>query len=90
MHPPNNRYLYLPHKYNDSGGDDDAGAHHLFRRYALDEHHTFASWFHPSKAELLRLIDSFMNRTGKFALQGYPYKLGLLLHGPPGTLTLSM
>ena len=23
--------------------------------------------------------------TGKYAIKGYPHKLGLLLHGPPGT-----
>ncbi|KAJ0389370.1 hypothetical protein ATCC90586_011178 [Pythium insidiosum] len=26
-----------------------------------------------------------MNKTGKFAIRGFPYKLGFLLHGPPGT-----
>ena len=26
-----------------------------------------------------------MNKSGKYAVQGYPHKLGLLLHGPPGT-----
>jgi SpoVK/Ycf46/Vps4 family AAA+-type ATPase len=33
----------------------------------------------------LRLIDSFRNKTGKFAKQGFPKKLGVLLWGPPGT-----
>ncbi|KAJ0388540.1 hypothetical protein ATCC90586_011198 [Pythium insidiosum] len=26
-----------------------------------------------------------MNKTGKFSIRGFPYKLGFLLHGPPGT-----
>ncbi len=83
--PPCPRYLYLPHKYKEEdGGDDETGAHHLFRRYQLSDQYTFASWFHPRKPEVLKLVDSFLYRTGKFALPGYPYKLGILLHGPPG------
>ncbi|KAF1336104.1 Mitochondrial chaperone bcs1-b, partial [Globisporangium splendens] len=31
------------------------------------------------------LLDNFTTRSGKFAIKGFPYKLGLLLHGPPGT-----
>jgi hypothetical protein len=30
-------------------------------------------------------VDSFLGRKGKFAISGYPHKLGFLLHGPPGT-----
>ena len=26
-----------------------------------------------------------MFKIGKYAIKGYPHKLGLLLHGPPGT-----
>lgn len=29
-------------------------------------------------------VDAFANKTGKFAIKGYPNKLGFLLHGPPG------
>ena len=36
-------------------------------------------------AKLLGLLKHFVNRTGKYAVQGYPHKFGLLLHGPPGT-----
>ncbi|KAE8975968.1 hypothetical protein PR003_g26787 [Phytophthora rubi] len=40
--------------------------------------------------ELLKLANDkkryiFVARSGKFAVKGFPYKLGLLLHGPPGT-----
>ena len=31
------------------------------------------------------LLDHFMKKTGKFAVPGFPHKLGLLLYGPPGT-----
>ena len=30
-------------------------------------------------------LKHFQAKTGKYAVQGYPHKLGLLLHGPPGT-----
>src|SRR5690349_13652291 len=41
--------------------------------------------FFPSKVELLQIVDHFMNKTSKYAIKGYPHKLGLLLYGPPGT-----
>ena len=36
------------------------------------------------EGEILRLLDDFEKR-GKYSIAGYPHKLGLLLHGPPGT-----
>merc|ERR1712070_564985 len=42
-------------------------------------------FFHPDKESMLALVDHFTNKTGKFAIAGFPHKLGLLLHGPPGT-----
>lgn len=33
-------------------------------------------------------VDAFTNKTGKFAIKGYPNKLGFLLHGPPGECKL--
>lgn len=56
-----------------------------FRRYALSDDKTFARWFHADKAALLALVDRFLCKAGKFAIEGYPHKLGVLLHGPPGT-----
>ena len=55
------------------------------RRYALSDEKTFASLFHPDKEAILRLIDAFVRKDGKYAIPGYGHKLGLLLHGPPGT-----
>ena len=55
------------------------------RRYELSSEKTFDSLFFPEKANLLYLLDHFSNKTGKFAVPGFPHKLGLLLHGPPGT-----
>ena len=56
-----------------------------YTRYKLSDEKTFDSLFFRAKADLLRLLQQFRTRTGKYAIKGYPHKLGLLLHGPPGT-----
>jgi len=38
-----------------------------------------------SQEQLLALLKHFTAKTGKYSVPGYPHKLGLLLHGPPGT-----
>jgi chaperone BCS1 len=55
------------------------------RRYALGNDKTFDNVFFEEKASLLQLLDHFENKTGKFSIEGFPNKLGLLLYGPPGT-----
>ncbi|KAG6610979.1 mitochondrial chaperone BCS1-B [Phytophthora cinnamomi] len=57
----------------------------VYKRYALSGEKSFKNLFFDEKPQLLQLLDSFMARSGKFAIKGFPYKLGLLLHGPPGT-----
>lgn len=56
-----------------------------YKRYALGEEKTFENLFFEEKEQLLQLLANFQNRAGKFAIKGFPYKLGVLLHGPPGT-----
>ena len=51
----------------------------------LSDAKTFDCYFHYGNAALLALVADFQAKRGKFAIQGYPDKLGLLLHGPPGT-----
>ena len=51
----------------------------------LSEEKTFASFFHDERDAIVRLLDDFLLKAGKFAIPGYPHKLGLLLFGPPGT-----
>eukprot|EP00760_Papus_ankaliazontas_P002234 PhM_4_TR10904/c0_g1_i1/m.49327/K08900/BCS1; mitochondrial chaperone BCS1 len=78
-----------------SGGDKKEGdeeteeeksaTKHLFKKYPLSEDRTFKSLFFQEKIRLLSLVDQFVDRSGKFAIAGFPYKLGVLLHGPPGT-----
>ena len=56
-----------------------------YKRYALTDSKTFSTLFIPKKQDLMSLVDSFMNSQGKYAIDGYPQKLGLLLWGEPGT-----
>ena len=63
-------------------GDDDATK---YKRYKLSDHKRFDSLFFAEKTSLLTLLSDFNDRAGKYAVAGYPHKLGLLLHGPPGT-----
>lgn len=56
-----------------------------FARYCLSNDKTFESLFIPEKTRLLSMLDHFTSKTGKYAIPGFPHKLGFLLHGPPGT-----
>ncbi|KAF0761810.1 hypothetical protein AaE_003390 [Aphanomyces astaci] len=74
------RYLYMA---TSTEVTDDAAP--LCKRYALGEDKTFNSLFFEEKDALLTLLNNFDLKRGKFGIPGFPYKLGLLLHGPPGT-----
>merc|ERR1712232_61762 len=65
------------------GGNPQTGK--KFRRYKLAETKTFDCIFFPEKPVLLKISNDFMKKEGKYSIPGYPHKLGLLLHGPPGT-----
>jgi chaperone BCS1 len=81
----NSRYLY---ELKTSAGKDDENDNsdgRCYKRYKLSEEKTFESLFFKEKDSLLKIMDNFINRKGKYAIKGYPHKLGLLLHGPPGT-----
>jgi hypothetical protein len=56
-----------------------------YKRYKLSEEKTFGSLFFKEKENVLKIIKHFTSKTGKYGIAGYPHKLGLLLHGPPGT-----
>jgi chaperone BCS1 len=86
----NSRYIYeLKMKEiklggnKDGCGSGDEGCSYM--RYKLSDHKTFESLFFRQKEGLLNSIQHFTERTGKYAIKGYPHKLGVLLHGPPGT-----
>ena len=82
------RYMFMMLHGKGSGGDDEGSggpSKRLYKRYELSNEKTFESLFFPGKLPLLHLLDHFQAKTGKFAIQGFPHKLGLLLYGPPGT-----
>ncbi len=56
--------------------EDGASTSHSYKRYQLSDEKTFDS---------IGIVNNFTKKTGKYAIIGYPNKLGLLLHGPPGT-----
>ncbi|CBZ29921.1 conserved hypothetical protein [Leishmania mexicana MHOM/GT/2001/U1103] len=86
------RYLYQPLltrsnlRFGSNGAErgHNEGAMEC-NRYPLHSGKTFQSLFFPAKPRLIQLIDDFEKKTGKYAIPGYPQKLVLLLHGPPGT-----
>lgn len=78
------RYFYI--QAGTKASQSDASQQVVaYKRYALGEEKTFDNLFFDDKPQVLTLLDTFMNKTGKFAIRGFPYKLGFLLHGPPGT-----
>jgi len=80
------RYLYMPALGTSTVGDDDSSSGTpKYKRYRLSEEKTFNSLFFPEKDSLLQLVGNFTEKKGKYAIEGYPYKLGVMLHGPPGT-----
>lgn len=79
------RHLYELRKKGDNKETDDSRQVSYYNRYELSDEKSFQSLFFQEKDSLLSVIDHFQNKTGKYAVPGYPHKLGLLLHGPPGT-----
>lgn len=80
------RYLYELKNSKASGSDEDGNSSgRKYKRYQLSDEKTFESLFFKEKERVLKVVDHFENKTGKYSIKGYPHKLGLLLHGPPGT-----
>jgi len=73
--------------YYDLKGFDGRGHHRFpsFMHANLSDEKTFGSLFSYNFDPLIELVEKFQSRSGKYAIPGYPYKLGLLLSGPPGT-----
>ncbi|TMW57896.1 hypothetical protein Poli38472_013370 [Pythium oligandrum] len=78
------RYFYIQSGTKESGSDSKTSTV-AYKRYTLGEEKTFENLFFDEKANVMQLLDNFMKKSGKFAIKGFPYKLGFLLHGPPGT-----
>jgi chaperone BCS1 len=79
------RYLYEMSNGAETKDDEEDTSTKRFKRYQLSDEKTFDSLFFKEKETIINLINHFTNKTGKYAIKGYPHKLGLLLHGPPGT-----
>jgi len=85
------RYMYIMQASGAADEEEDDGNKGpKYKRYKLVGNKTFDSLFLPEKQSLINLLDQFMSREGKFAIPGFPLKLGLLLYGPPGTGKTSM
>jgi mitochondrial chaperone BCS1 len=79
------RYLFTPFSQAMDSEETTSKNRTIYKRYRLSDDKQFCHFFHREKENMMYLIDKFQTKTGKFAIQGYPHKLGLLLHGPPGT-----
>ncbi|KAG9401554.1 hypothetical protein AC1031_009424 [Aphanomyces cochlioides] len=67
------RYMYVALPAADKSDDNNANhAVQTFKRYALGEDKTFDSLFFDDKPTLLHLLDNFLEKKGKFAIQGFP------------------
>jgi chaperone BCS1 len=76
----NNDRYYFDLKSNESRRTSPS-----FQRYVLGDEKTFETLFSHQCHKLQKIVDQFEAKTGRYSIQGYPYKLGLLLSGIPGT-----
>lgn len=85
------RYMYTLEMESTTKIDKDRralsaeGPYTQARRYKMMMQKSFDSIFFPQKKELLTIVDAFLNKSGVYAIKGYAHKLGLMLHGEPGT-----
>lgn len=86
--PRNARWFYemkaREFSFGGSNGENANSNPLLYKRFMLSGEKTFSTLFFPEKENLLSLINHFSNKTGKYSIPGYPSKVGILLHGPPG------
>jgi len=57
----------------------------VYQSYRLCGEKTFDTIFSQPSSQLIKLVDNFTHKRGKCGVEGFPYKLGILLHGEPGT-----
>lgn len=57
----------------------------VYRYHKMHLDTTLDSVFFPQKQQVKDLLDQFMTRSGKYAIGGMAHRLGILLHGEPGT-----
>ena len=82
----NVNYRYFFDLERASGQDHLSGQRSpVYKSNRLGDEKTFKTLFSQQKHNLLKTVGAFQKRQGKYAIEGFPYKLGLLLHGEPGT-----
>lgn len=81
----NSRFMFQPLVKDKYASSEEKQKPRMYKRYKLSGEKTFHSLFFPEKERLLRILTSFKAKAGKYSVKGFPHKLGLLLHGPPGT-----
>lgn len=79
------RFMYQPLVRERFATVEERRKPRIYKRYKLSSEKTFRSLFFPEKERLLHILKHFEQKTGKYSIKGFPHKLGLLLHGPPGT-----
>lgn len=85
-HKGDTLYMYMPLTMQGSSSESEMMMTQMrFQKYVLSNSKTFDRFFHPCKEAVFKLVDQFVSKTGKFAVNGFPDKIGFLLHGPPGT-----
>jgi energy-coupling factor transporter ATP-binding protein EcfA2 len=57
----------------------------VFTKYPFVTNRTLDNMFHERQEEIKDRIEFFMNKKDWYDQHGFPYTLGLLLHGKPGT-----
>lgn len=56
----------------------------IWKRYPLVDGKNFDTLFFPEKERVVKHVEDFLLRRSRFAVEGFPYKLGFLLDGPTG------
>ncbi|KAL3907947.1 MAG: hypothetical protein SGARI_003293 [Bacillariaceae sp.] len=77
------RYYFDVVSFSEGGGHKPRCP--VYQNYELTGEKTFDTIFSHQTKKLLRIVDDFRLKRGKYGVDGFPYKLGLLLHGEPGT-----
>lgn len=78
------RYMFVP-RIAGAGADKTPPPPLVFDRYELSDEIDFECVFFPEKPELVARLDEFALRAGKYTIKGVRHRLGVMLHGPPGT-----
>lgn len=71
------KYMYIYNHYKDEK---------IFcKRYVLKNNKNLDSIFFDDKPELQKILDNFQTKTGPYQYNCIQHRLGILMHGPPGT-----